>query len=183
MIYIDFNRGARGETQLYKDYDLFKHGDKYFGQTTIPANNPKINNAAPIVLDHTLGGDNGFNMDVHNGAGAPRFLSPQSAATDGEGLAWRGVVEHVIGRVGEMWPICSNNAGNWKSVGLGGHKGRGSAAGMNCCVQTFIVCARLTALTQRLRGTYPRKPHKFFAGQYERWELEMAAKKGLSLGR
>ena len=30
---------------------------------------------------------------------------------------------------------------------------------------------------------YPRKPHKFFAGQYERWELEMAAKKGLSLGR
>ena len=30
---------------------MYKHGDKYFGQTTIPANNPKINKAAPIVLD------------------------------------------------------------------------------------------------------------------------------------
>ena len=32
-------------------------------------------------------------------------------------------------------------------------------------VRYFMVCARLTALTQRMRDSYPRKPEEFLRGK------------------
>ena len=45
---------------------------------------------------------------------------------------------------------------------------------MSACVKTWVICARLTAMAQRMRRAYPRNPRKFFAGRYEAWEVEAA---------
>ena len=101
---------------------------------------------------------------------APNYAAPNPDLNRRAELA-RAVVEHQFGRIGTAWRIASDDAGPWRRVGNGGHFRHGSAGGMARSVQYFEVCARLTALTQRMRDAYPRDGDKFFRGEHEDWEI------------
>ena len=150
-------------------------------------------------------GDQAFGLRTHSALGAVEYYHPGNGndVVNRGLISGRLVAEHQNGRIGVIWKQCSDNAGNWTRVGEcafavfstrtclsdagwragnGGIKGRGSAKGMAACTKTFVVCTRLTAMVQRMRGEYPRNPRKFFAGRFEQWELELARRHLLELG-
>ena len=122
-------------------------------------------------------------MGVHNGHGAPKWYHPKkndplNAELNRNAEVCRCVVEWQFGRIGTMFNLASDDAGPWHHVGNGGHHHEqdpfASDRGMAKGVMYFEVCARLTAMTQRMRDSYPRKPHQFLTGKYEEWELAHA---------
>ena len=127
-------------------------------------------------------GDSAYLIPVCNAYGAPRFYAPDhsdplSAELNECAESCRSIVEIQIGRIGGMFAIASDDAGPWSYVGNGGRKGEGSELGMARSADYFMVCARLTALTQSMRGTYPRKPEDFFQGKVTEEEKVITLRK------
>jgi hypothetical protein len=145
--------------------------------------NPDHRRYQPSWVDWTAIGDAAYNIPVHNMAGAPRWYAPQhnnaqNAELNRKAELARSVVEHQFGRIGKLFKTASDDAGPWHHFQGGhGHEadgGAGSRWGMAKSMIYFTVAARLTALTQRMRLTYPRDPDQFFAGEYQDWELASA---------
>eukprot|EP01047_Picozoa_sp_COSAG01_P057885 COSAG01_NODE_6748_length_3517_cov_3.590111_1_plen_127_part_00 len=124
----------------------------------------------PQWVDWTGGADAAYNIPVHNGPFAPYWYHPEhnnpaNAELNRRAEYARAVVEHQFGRIGEQWAIASDDSGPWHMVGLGGHYRQGQDAGMSQLVMYYLVCARLTAMTQRMRKSWPRDPDKFFRSE------------------
>ena len=170
IVYLDSNFGARHEAYAYREYDISRElNQRYWRTTRLPINRLR---GRPTEIDVHQNGvtDSAYDIEVCNAHGAPHFVCPDHSNEVMEVLnenleQARCGVEVQIGRVGNQWPIASDDAGPWSFVGNGGKAGEGSELGMARSVRYFIVCARLTALTQRMRDTYPRKPEEFLRGK------------------
>ena len=185
MCYLDANYGGRGEAYNYAEYDICRQHDQvYWRRTFLPAD-ASAGRSEPCFVKWTGVGDAAYSLPVHNGAAAERWYHPKNndpanARLNANAEYTRAVVEHQFGRIGSMWKMASDNSGPWHHVGNGGHKhdtveGQfASDHGMAKSVMYYTVCARLTAMTQRMRHTYPRDPAKFFQGDYEDWEMKIA---------
>ena len=179
MCYFDANYGGRSEAYNYQEYDLcMQTQQQYWNRTTLDPD-PDLGRNAAVVVDWTGIGDAAYTFAVHNGFGAPIWYHPKHSDPANAELnrcaeIARAVAEHQFGRIGEMWKIASDDAGPWHHVGNGGHHRGGSDWGMEKSVMYYTVCARLTAMTQRMRGSYPRDPEKFFRDEFTAAELSTA---------
>ena len=182
MCYLDSNYGGRSESYNYQEYDICRQQHRQYWSNTMLDADPAIGRLQPTLVDWTGIADSAYTMAVHNGPGAPVWYHPMHDNAANEELNHgaeyaRAVVEHQFGRIGAQWAVASDNRGPWHHVGNGGHSREGSDWGMDKSIMYFTVCARLTAMTQRMRGAFPRNPAKFYKNEYEWWEVATALRR------
>ena len=179
MCYLDSNFGGRGESYCYQEYDVCQQLQQQYWSRTLLDADPNIGRDQAQYVSWTGIGDAMYTFAVHNGLGAAIWYHPKHDDARNKELnrsaeIARSCVEHQFGRIGKMWKVASDDAGPWHHVGNGGHYREGSDWGMEKSVMYYTVCARLTAMTQRMRGTYPRQPDEFFRDEFTEEELSMA---------